>query len=698
MFGLMGGAMRIVFIFLTLSFVLIGGSVNAQVSDEVLQIQKMIDENGLHWTAGQTSMMELPLAERHKRLGLIIPDDVKVRFAHLDSLPSPHLLNTESFFDWRLLDGVTPVRDQGQCGSCWDFAATGAFEGSYRIATGIEADLSEQQVLSCNDGGSSCNGGWMVDAYNVFMNYGAVDETCMPYAANDYVPCTQENCTPVAALIGYEDIQNDVNAIKNALMYGPLSTTFTVYDDFFGYSSGCYEHENVSEINHAVVIVGWDDEMCEGQGAWIVKNSWGQGWGLNGYFYIKYNSAAIGSFTQRPIYREGGLPALVYDPDAFQYRLPDHVSRNTTLNLANTGTGDLRFDIQPIPPGGQDSFGHFWRNSDLPNGPAFNWIDISRVGQAVEFADQDNGASRNQMLGFTFNYFDRQFNYIKVSVNGFAYFMNAYFYNSQNPGIPDRALPNNLLAVFFDDLTLQYGGRVYFYTNRADSAIVTWDQLTDTQQEGTYSFQLILIAPDTVVFQYADMGPARLNECSVGIENRTGTDGLQLAYNSDYVRSNNAIEFYRGTPFSFSWLQINPMSGLLAADSSLAVNIGVNTDSLASGTYEAILKLRSNDQNNLTADIPITLEVLAGGCDYASGDANGDRATNGLDCVFLANYFKGGAIPPQSCDCGANGDLYAAADVNGNCRVNGIDIIYLVNHLKGLCSLMHCVDCPPLNR
>ena len=106
-------------------------------------MQSPIDEKGLHWTAGQTSMMDLPLEERQLRLGLEIPDEVKERFDRINQTPPPLLLNTQECFDWRMFGAVTPVKDQGACGSCWDFAATGAFESIYYIAEGILPDFSE---------------------------------------------------------------------------------------------------------------------------------------------------------------------------------------------------------------------------------------------------------------------------------------------------------------------------------------------------------------------------------------------------------------------------------------------------------------------------------------------------------------------------------------------------------------------------
>jgi hypothetical protein len=266
------------------------------------------------------------LQEQMKYLGLIIPEHVKKRFAELDKLPPPELIDGRDRFDWREMGGVTPVKSQGNCGSCWDFAATAAFESAILIKDGIEWDLSEQQVLSCNWGGSSCSGGWMDDAYDLFMIYGAVEESCMPYEADDTVPCYQDECEVVVTLQGVEDIANNVSAIKNALLDGPVSTTFMVYGDFHW---NCYWHEDTGDLNHAVEIVGWDDDICDG-GGWIVKNSWGEGWGDDGYFYMPYGSCGIGRYSQKPVY--AGRPKLSFN---YPNGLPDFLdsSGGTTARV-----------------------------------------------------------------------------------------------------------------------------------------------------------------------------------------------------------------------------------------------------------------------------------------------------------------------------------------------------------------------------
>lgn len=282
---------------------------------------------------GGTEPVDPILAERMKHLGLIVPEEVKKRFEKLNREPPPPLLNSRDRFDWRELGGVTPVKDQGACGSCWDFAATGAFESAVLIADGDQWDLSEQQVLSCNWGHSSCAGGWMDSGYDLFMSYGAVEEPCMPYEADDEVPCYQPECPVAVTLDSVIDIQNNINAIKNALQTGPVSTTFMVYSDFHW---DCYWHDPEEQVNHAVVIVGWDDRLCR-TGGWIVKNSWSPLWGDQGYFYMPYRSCNIGAYTQLPIY--GGPPPLRFN---YPEGLPDFLgpAGGSAIRVEVTGSGE----------------------------------------------------------------------------------------------------------------------------------------------------------------------------------------------------------------------------------------------------------------------------------------------------------------------------------------------------------------------
>lgn len=277
-----------------------------QLSKRITEIQRRIAEQNLHWTAGRTSVAERGPEAFKSMLGLRVPDEVKARFDKLDREYKPQGLVFPSSFSWKLLDGVTPVKDQGSCGGCWAFAGIGALEAMIKIYWGYEYDFSEQQILSCATPGHGCSGGWYSTVWSHIRDNGAVLEECMPYQANDTAPCVEATCSKYATVDYWEDVPNNVEAIKDALMsYGPVATTFTVYDDFDAYAGGCYEHTGYDPINHAVLIVGWDDDMCAGSGAWLVKNSWGTDWGKSGYFWIKYGSCRIGSYSQIVHHYEG---------------------------------------------------------------------------------------------------------------------------------------------------------------------------------------------------------------------------------------------------------------------------------------------------------------------------------------------------------------------------------------------------------
>ncbi|MBM3307827.1 MAG: T9SS type A sorting domain-containing protein [Candidatus Eisenbacteria bacterium] len=273
---------------------------------EIEALQRGIDESGRHWTARRNWTTDLSEEEAQALLGARVPLEVERRFARLDRSSFPIARDLPASFDWRALGGVTPVKNQGGCGSCWDFAGVAAIESQVLLNEGTAYDLSEQQVLSCATPGTGCNGGWYSWAWEYFREHGAALESCMPYQASHGVPCADASCTKYATVREWIDVPNDVDAIKTAILTAPVATTFRVYGDFYSYGSGCYENPGTDPINHAVLIVGWDDSMCGGQGAWLCKNSWGDWWGsLGGYFWIKYGSCNVGTCTQLPIYYEG---------------------------------------------------------------------------------------------------------------------------------------------------------------------------------------------------------------------------------------------------------------------------------------------------------------------------------------------------------------------------------------------------------
>ncbi|MCP4631291.1 MAG: T9SS type A sorting domain-containing protein [candidate division Zixibacteria bacterium] len=272
--------------------------------------------------------------------GRVIPNNVKIIYENLDKRLQPVLLNPTDIWDWRSMGGVTPVKDQGMCGSCWDFAAVGAVESAVMIADGAVWDLSEQQVIDCNASGYGCRGGWEEAAYQLFIDYGAIDEYCYPYYALDLFPCEQDSCIVMIKIDSYVYVQNNINAIKNELLNGPVVSGISMPH---GFHWNCFEGSG-NGLDHAIVIVGWDDNLCD-SGAWIVKDSRGIGWGNSGFLHVPYNSVGIGSYTNRPIY-EGSLPEITCRPDRMVFNVNPSGTTTDTLHLGNTGTGDLYYRLR----------------------------------------------------------------------------------------------------------------------------------------------------------------------------------------------------------------------------------------------------------------------------------------------------------------------------------------------------------------
>jgi hypothetical protein len=281
-------------------------------SDRYDEINRMIREKGYDWIAGKTSVSDLSPAEKRMLLGRIPPPPGAE--SNIPVLEAPAGATYDPVFDWREMGGTTPARDQGSCGSCWAFAAVGQMESHIAIYEDRFEDLSEQQILSCNPYGAGCGGGWAGAAYAVFEDSGAVEENCMPYETRDDLPCEMDQCFIHGYISGYSYISNNVNSIKEALLSGPVWAGIDVVDRFYDYIGGCFNWEDIVVGYHAILIVGWDDTKCGGEGAWIIKNSWGTGWGLDGFGYVKYGANGIGDpayqidYMLNPVYVRVGSP------------------------------------------------------------------------------------------------------------------------------------------------------------------------------------------------------------------------------------------------------------------------------------------------------------------------------------------------------------------------------------------------------
>jgi hypothetical protein len=359
---------------------------------DIAEINRAIQERGLNWVAGDTPLSRLTFEEMRRMTGALEEPDNGMAADPSFYIPVP----LAASLDWTNNGGnfVTPVRNQGGCGSCWSFATTAALEAKALITFNTpnrNLDLSEQILLSCTDslkpsgdpGTNTCGGGYASSAADVLKNYGTALETCYPYiGANGSCGSACSNWQDDTYKIdGWSYVVNGVSAsasaIKTALQSGPVVAWMRVYQDLYSYVSGVYARTSTSYVgNHFILIVGYDDA----KGGFKIKNSWGTSWGQSGFGWVSYDELNPGgspnSHTQfgRWVYafgstvHNGQTPqcdiAIGFDVTLSGRRTEDGYDSSTFT------TGLRHFDVCATAQGGTiDSFtgrlydnqGNYWQ-------------------------------------------------------------------------------------------------------------------------------------------------------------------------------------------------------------------------------------------------------------------------------------------------------------------------------------------------
>jgi len=191
--------------------------------------------------------------------------------------------------DWTSKGAVTPVKNQGQCGSCWAFSTTGSLEGANFLASGHLVSLSEQELVDCDHVDQGCNGGLMDNGFNFVKNSGLCTEGSYPYVARRETTGRKCDSCDVAisagSVTGYVDVRGESD-LKSAVAQQPVSVAIEADQQSFQlYQSGVLTGECGTQLDHGVLAVGYGSE--HGTDYWKVKNSWGASWGEEGYVRIE---------------------------------------------------------------------------------------------------------------------------------------------------------------------------------------------------------------------------------------------------------------------------------------------------------------------------------------------------------------------------------------------------------------------------
>jgi cathepsin L len=225
--------------------------------------------------------------------GLNITKNVNSRAARSPRLTLKKAIPTS--WDWRTRGAVTGIKNQGQCGSCWSFSATGSMEGAWFLTKGNLVSLSEQNLIDCSvaQGNEGCNGGLMDQAFQYVITNGGIDtEASYPYTATGPNTCQYNAANSAATMSSFKDV---VSGSESGLLTAVYATPTSVAIDasqqsFQFYSGGVYNEPACSstQLDHGVLAVGFG--MYQDTTAyWLVKNSWGTSWGLNGYIMMSRN-------------------------------------------------------------------------------------------------------------------------------------------------------------------------------------------------------------------------------------------------------------------------------------------------------------------------------------------------------------------------------------------------------------------------
>lgn len=257
--------------------------------------------------------------------------------------------------------------------------------------------------------------------------------------------------------------------------------------------------------------------------------------------------------------------------------------------------------------GGPDAFGYLWIDSREEGGPIYSWTDISETGTEVLSSSNDGSVKLN--LPFRFNFYDVLYSSVTVGSNGYLTFGTSGT-DYTNDQIPDSKTPNSFIAPYWDDLrpSSRYGH--IFHQSYEDKFVVQYNEVGNYpfSSTGTITFQVILHANGNIEYLYKNLTLENTKSATIGIENNDGSDGLQIAFNTDYVEDELAVLIFPGRkPFD---LTVSPVYGVVQPQQSQVVDLEIDATDLKEGEYINELLITSNDPLRSTSTYVTELDVI----------------------------------------------------------------------------------------
>lgn len=296
-----------------------------------------------------------------------------------------------------------------------------------------------------------------------------------------------------------------------------------------------------------------------------------------------------------------------------------------SFELNNTGQQALNYWIE-VPEstrnsGGPDLYGYSWQDSS-EEGLDFVWNDISQVGTSVNFISTDDFVEL--ALPFDFPFYGELKSLAKVSTNGYITFGEDGVDYSNDP-IPSPFQPNDLIAIFWDDLNGSSADFYYYFDEENRSFIVQYTNFPFFNGTGNLNFQAHLHENGDIYFYY-DLMEGNLYSATIGIENSDATDGLQVIYNGNYLTNYHAIKL----SYNAAWLDLDKWQGQISENEPETISINFPQYLLPTGEYAATVKIHTNDPENPLVEIPLSVNITT--------VSNDDNSVEAVSSLLHQNY------------------------------------------------------------